>query len=46
MIAGPVTLQMKLATKFGLPGQREQLVTLRLKDRSDSIFVGEFDVKD
>ena len=45
MIAGPVTLQMKLATAFGLPAQREQLVTLRLKGRSESIFVGEFEVR-
>lgn len=29
-LAGPVTLQVKLTTKFGLPEQREQLVTLRL----------------
>ncbi len=45
MIAGPVTLQMKLATGFGMPTQREQLVTLRLKGRSESIFVGEFEVR-
>jgi Ca-activated chloride channel family protein len=45
MIAGPVTLQMKLATAFGLPAQSERLVTLRLKGRSDSVFVGEFEVK-
>jgi len=45
MLTGAVTLQMKLATAFGLPAQSEQLVTLRLKDRSESVFVGEFDVK-
>jgi tetratricopeptide (TPR) repeat protein len=45
MIAGPVTLQMKLATGFGLSSQSERLVTLRLKGRSDSVFVGEFEVK-
>jgi tetratricopeptide (TPR) repeat protein len=44
MLAGPVTLHVKLTTKFGLPEQREQAVTLRLKDRSESVFVAEFEV--
>ncbi len=44
-ITGPTTLQMKLVTKFGLPAQREEIITLRLKDRAESVFVGEFEVK-
>ena len=45
-LAGPVTLQVKFATQFGLSAQREQFVTLRLKDRQETVFVGEFEVKD
>jgi hypothetical protein len=35
---------VRLTTKFGLPEQREQIVTLRLKDRRESVLVGEFEV--
>ncbi|AMO95887.1 vault inter-alpha-trypsin domain protein [Collimonas fungivorans] len=44
LIAGDTTLQVKLTTAFGTPRQKEQMVTLRLKDRQDTVFVGEFDV--
>lgn len=44
LIAGDTTLQVKLTTAFGTPQQKEQMVTLRLKDRQDTVFVGEFDV--
>ena len=43
-VTGPTTLQVKLTTRFGMPGQREQSVTLRLKNRNESILVGEFEV--
>ena len=43
-VTGPTTLQVRLTTKFGLPEQREQIVTLRLKDRRESVLVGEFEV--
>ncbi|HWW99930.1 VIT domain-containing protein [Collimonas sp.] len=44
LIAGDTTLQVKLTTAFGTPQQKEQMVTLRLKDRQDTVFVGEFEV--
>jgi len=43
-ITGPTTLQVRLGTRFGLPGAEERLVTLRLAGRSETVFVGEFDV--
>ncbi|WP_164557758.1 DUF2135 domain-containing protein [Massilia atriviolacea] len=45
VVAGATTLQVKLFTAFGTPRQKEQAITLRLKDRSETVFVGEFDVK-
>ncbi|WP_034337830.1 VIT domain-containing protein [Deinococcus misasensis] len=45
ILAGAVTLQAKLITGFGTPKQQEQIITLRLKDRSETVFVGEFEVK-
>ncbi len=45
VIAGATTLQVKLVTHFGLPQQKEQLISLRLKDQTETVFVGEFDVK-
>jgi Ca-activated chloride channel homolog len=44
LIAGDTTLQVKLTTAFGTSRQKEQMVTLRLKDRRDTVFVGEFEV--
>lgn len=44
-VAGPATLQVRLTTKFGMPGQQDQTVTLRLKDRQEVVFVGEFEVE-
>ena len=45
VVAGATTLQVKLFTGFGTGRQKEQMITLRLKDRSETVFVGEFDVK-
>jgi Ca-activated chloride channel family protein len=45
VLAGATTLQVKLFSGFGTPQQKEQVVTLRLQDRSETVFVGEFDVK-
>ncbi len=45
VIAGATTLQVTLVTHFGLPQQQEQLISLRLKDQAETVFVGEFDVK-
>jgi tetratricopeptide (TPR) repeat protein len=44
-VTGPTTLQVKLATRFGTPEQQEQSITLRLKGRQETVFVGEFEVK-
>ena len=44
-VTGPTTLQVTLATKFGSAEQKEQAITLRLKGRSETIYVGEFEVK-
>ncbi len=44
-VTGPTTLQVTLATKFGSSEQKDQSITLRLKGRSETIYVGEFEVK-
>lgn len=45
VLAGATTLQVKLFSGFGTPRQKEQLITLRLQERSETVFVGEFEVK-
>ena len=45
VIAGATTLQVKLFSKWGTAQQKEQLITLRLQKASETVFVGEFDVK-
>ncbi|GGC67801.1 VIT domain-containing protein [Undibacterium terreum] len=45
VVAGATTLQLKLTTGFGTPDAKDQMITLRLKDRGDTVFVGEFEVK-
>jgi Ca-activated chloride channel family protein len=44
MLAGATTLQVKLFTGFGTARQKEQVVTLRLKDKGETVYVGEFEV--
>jgi Ca-activated chloride channel family protein len=44
VLAGATTLQVKLFTGFGGPRQKEQVITLRLKDKGETVYVGEFDV--
>jgi tetratricopeptide (TPR) repeat protein len=44
-VAGATTLQVKLSTGFGTPANKDQMITLRLKDRGETVFVGEFEVK-
>jgi len=43
-LTGPTTLQVKLYTAFGRPEQQERSITLRLSARSETVFVGEFEV--
>jgi len=45
VLAGATTLQVKLFSGFGTAGQKEQMITLRLKEQSETVFVGEFEVK-
>lgn len=44
VLAGATTLQVKLFTGFGTARQKEQVVTLRLKDKGETVYVGEFEV--
>jgi hypothetical protein len=43
-VAGATTLQVKLYSRFGTAEQRERMITLRLRERKDSLVVGEFEV--
>ncbi|MYM33376.1 DUF2135 domain-containing protein [Duganella sp. FT94W] len=45
LVAGATTLQLKLTSGFGRAGARDQMVTLRLQGRGDTVLVGEFEVK-
>lgn len=42
IVASATTIQLALTTGFGTAQQKQQGVTLRLKDRKDQVFVGEF----
>ena len=42
IVSGATTIQLALTTGFGTALQKQQGVTLRLKDRKDQVFVGEF----
>ena len=42
IVSGATTIQLALSTGFGTAQQKQQGVTLRLKDRKDQVFVGEF----
>ncbi|WP_229217541.1 VIT domain-containing protein [Massilia forsythiae] len=44
LVASSTTLQLRLTTGFGTPRAQEQLVTLRLRGRGETVFVGEFEV--
>jgi tetratricopeptide (TPR) repeat protein len=44
VLAGATTLQVKLFTGFGTARQKEQVITLRLKDQGETVYVGEFEV--
>jgi Ca-activated chloride channel family protein len=43
-VAGATTLQVKFATGFGTERQQERIVTLRLRERSEVVTIGEFEV--
>ncbi|MEI2455179.1 VIT domain-containing protein [Lysobacter firmicutimachus] len=45
LVTGATTLNLRLSTGFGGPGQQDRQVTLRLKDAKEQILVGEFEVR-
>ncbi|MFL0338133.1 VIT domain-containing protein [Stenotrophomonas maltophilia] len=45
LVTGATTLMLRLTTHWGTPKQKDQGVTLRLKDRAETVLVGEFEVK-
>jgi hypothetical protein len=45
VVAGATTLQLKLTSGFGRAGARDQMVTVRLSGRGETVLVGEFEVK-
>jgi tetratricopeptide (TPR) repeat protein len=45
IVSGATTLQLVLFTGFGTAQQKEQRVTLRLKEARDQVLVGEFEVQ-
>jgi Ca-activated chloride channel homolog len=44
-LTGVTTLQVQLTTGFGTRSARDQVVTMRLKDARETVFVGEFEIK-
>ncbi|MET4615343.1 Ca-activated chloride channel family protein [Stenotrophomonas sp. 2619] len=45
LVTGATTLSLRLSTHWGTGKQRDQQVTMRLKDRADTVLVGEFEVR-
>lgn len=45
IVTGATTLTLKLSTGWGTPRQQDQVVTLRLSGKDESVLVGEFEVK-
>ena len=45
LVTGATTLSLRLSTHWGSRKQRDQQVTMRLKDRAETVLVGEFEVR-
>ena len=45
LVSGATTIQLLLSTGFGTTHEKQQGVTLRLRNRNDQVFVGEFEVE-
>ena len=45
IVTGATSLSLTLSTGWGTPRQRDQLVTLRLSGKDESVLVGEFEVE-
>ncbi|WP_313494486.1 VIT domain-containing protein [Stenotrophomonas sp.] len=45
LVTGATTLMLRLSTHWGTPQQQDKAVTMRLQDASDTVLVGEFEVR-
>ncbi|MBA0287357.1 VIT domain-containing protein [Stenotrophomonas maltophilia] len=45
LVTGATTLMLRLTTHWGTRKQKDQMVTMRLKDRAETVLVGEFEVR-
>ena len=45
LVTGATTLSLRLSTHWGSRKQRDQQITMRLKDRTETVLVGEFEVR-
>lgn len=45
VVAGATTLQVRLTTGFGTRSAKDEMITLRLRGKNETVFVGEFTVK-
>lgn len=45
IVTGATTLNLRLSSGWGTPRRKDETVTLRLSGRSETVFVGEFEVK-
>ncbi|HEL3196360.1 TPA: DUF2135 domain-containing protein [Stenotrophomonas maltophilia] len=44
-MTGATTLMLRLTTHWSTSKQKDQTVTMRLKDRAETVLVGEFEVR-
>ena len=45
IVTGATTLNLRLSSGWGTPRRKDETVTLRLSGKSETVFVGEFEVK-
>ncbi|UEX20006.1 DUF2135 domain-containing protein [Stenotrophomonas sp. SI-NJAU-1] len=45
LVTGATTLMLRLTTHWGTPKQKDRMITMRLKDRAETVLVGEFEVR-
>ncbi len=45
LVTGATTLMLRLTTHWGTSKQKDQMVTMRLEDRAETVLVGEFEVR-
>lgn len=45
LVTGAATLMLRLSTHWGTSKQKDQAVTMRLQDATDTVLVGEFEVR-